>query len=115
MTKHNPRVTLAQIEEAAEKVESLCAGKTFEAFSEDWVAVMALERLFLIIGEAVKRLPEDLCESYPQVPWRKIASTRDRLAHGYDEIEGVILWNAATVSIREMRHTIRVMLSEINP
>jgi uncharacterized protein with HEPN domain len=76
---------------------------------------MALERLFLIIGEAVKRLPEDLCESYPQVPWRKIASTRDRLAHSYDEIEGVILWNAATVSIREMRLTLRVMLSEINP
>jgi uncharacterized protein with HEPN domain len=68
---------LAQIEEAAEKVESLCAGKTFEAFSEDWVAV--------------------------------------RLAHGYDEIEGVILWNAATVSILEMRRTIRVMLSETNP
>ena len=65
MTKHNPRVTLAQIEEAAEKVEALCAGKTFEAFSEDWVAVMALERLFLIIGEAVKRLPEDLCGDIP--------------------------------------------------
>ena len=76
---------------------------------------MALERLFLIIGEAVKRLREDLCESYPEVPWRKIASTRDCLAHGYDEVEGVILWNAATVSIREMRRTIRVILSEINP
>ena len=115
MTKHNPRVTLAQIEEAAEKVEALCAGKTFEVFSEDWVAGMALECLFLIIGEAVKRLREDLCESYPEVPWRKIASTRDCLAHGYDEVEGVILWNAATVSIREMRRTIRVILSEINP
>ena len=50
MTKHDSRVTLAQIEEAAEKVEVLCRGKTFETFSEDWVAVMALERLFLIIG-----------------------------------------------------------------
>ena len=67
---------------------------------------MALERLFLIIGEAVKRLPEDL--------WRKIASIRDRLAHGYDEVESVILWNAATVSILEMRRTIQGMLSEIN-
>jgi len=54
MTKHDSRVTLAQIEEAAEKVEVLCRGKTFETFSEDWVAVMALERLFLIIGEAVE-------------------------------------------------------------
>ena len=114
MTKHDPRVTLVQIEEAAERVEALCAGKTYEMFSQDWVALMALERLFLIIGEAVKRLPEDLCGRYPQVPWRKIASTRDRLAHAYDEVEGVILWNAATVSILEMRSTIKEMLSEIN-
>ena len=113
MTKHDPGVTLAQIEEAAEKIEVLCAGKSFEVFSEDWVAGMALERLFLIIGEAVKRLPEDLCEKYSEVPWRKIASTRDRLAHGYDEIESVILWNAATVSVQQMRSTIKVMLSEM--
>lgn len=109
-----PRVTLAQIEEAAEKVESLCTGKTFEKFSQDWVAVIALKRLFLIIGEAVKRLPEDLCGRYPEVPWKKIASTRDSLAHGYYEVEGVILWNAATVSILEMRRTIKVMLSEVS-
>lgn len=60
MARYDPRVTLAQIEEAAEKGEALCAGKTYETFSEDWVAAMALERLFLILGEAIKRLPSPL-------------------------------------------------------
>ena len=107
MTKHDSRVTLAQIEEAAERVEALCAGKTYEMFSQDWVALMALERLFLIIGEAVKRLPEDLCGRYPQVPWRKIARTRDRLAHAYDEGKGVILWNAARLNSGNAQHNQR--------
>jgi uncharacterized protein with HEPN domain len=114
MTKHDPKVTLAQIEEAAERIKTLCARKSFEAFSEDWVVVVALERLFLIIGKAMKRLPEDLRGRYPEVPWWKIASTRDRLVHGYDEVEGVILWNAATVSILEMRRTVKAMLPSMN-
>jgi hypothetical protein len=35
MTTHDPRVTLAQIEEAAERVEALCAGKTYEVPQHD--------------------------------------------------------------------------------
>ncbi len=63
-----PRVTLAQIEEAAEKVESLCTGKTFEKFSQDWVAVIALERLFLIIGEAAKAASRRFMWTLPRGP-----------------------------------------------
>jgi uncharacterized protein with HEPN domain len=43
----------------------------------------------LVMGEAVQRLPEDLCGRYPEIPLRRIASTRDRLAHGYNEVEGL--------------------------
>jgi uncharacterized protein with HEPN domain len=114
MSRHDAKVTLAQIDDAAEKIEMLCQGKTYEVFASDWIEVMALERLFLILGEAVKRLPEDLISDYPEVPWRKIASTRDRLAHGYDEVEGVILWNAASLCVVEMRTTVRVMLDKLN-
>jgi len=34
-----------------------------------------------IIGEAVKKLPNDLCERYPDVAWREIAGLRDVIAH----------------------------------
>ena len=40
----------------------------------------------IIIGEAVKNISEELKEDYPDIPWRNIAGTRDRLIHGYFEI-----------------------------
>jgi len=60
----------------------------------DWQATAALERFLEIIGEAVKRLLPDLRDRCPQVPWKEIAGTRDRLAHGYDVIEHEVLWDA---------------------
>lgn len=57
----------------------LCQGKTDEVFVSDWIEVMALERLFLVLGEAVKRLPEDLISDSRRclggrLPAREIAS-----------------------------------------
>ena len=60
----------------------------------DWQATLALERALEILGEAVKRLPNDLRNRYTQVEWRAIAGMRDRLIHGYDSIKREILWNA---------------------
>jgi len=44
-------------------------------------------RLVEVLGEAVKRLPDDLRDRHPQLPWKKIAGTRDYIAHGYDSAD----------------------------
>ncbi len=45
-----------------------------------------------VIGEAVKRLPEDLRARHATQPWRKIAGTRDYIAHGYDSVDYDVVW-----------------------
>ncbi len=45
-----------------------------------------------IIGEATKNLPAELKESNPHIEWRKMAGTRDRLAHGYFSVDTEIVW-----------------------
>lgn len=87
MSARDPRVALRQIQEADDRLQTICAGKTFETLVSDWQAVAALERFIEILGEAVKRLPIALRDRYPDVPWKEIAGTRDHLSHGYDDVD----------------------------
>ena len=91
MSVHDPRVTLRQIQEAAGRLQAICAGKTLEMLVADWQAAAALERFIEILGEAVKRLPMALRDRYPDVPWKEIAGTRDHLSHGYDDVDYQVL------------------------
>lgn len=115
MSKRDPRVTLLQIREAAGRIQTICAGKTMPQLLTDWQATAALERFLEILGEAVKRLPADLRERHPGVPWKEIAGTRDRLSHGYDDVNHEVLWNAAMHDIPVLVATVEKMLKELGP
>ncbi|MEI6389209.1 MAG: HepT-like ribonuclease domain-containing protein [Spirochaetota bacterium] len=57
------------------------------AFVSDEVKKRAFARSVEIIGEAVKGLPSDLILSHPDIPWRRIASMRDRLIHADSAVD----------------------------
>lgn len=45
-----------------------------------------------IIGEAANRIPEEVREQYPELPWLQMVGARNRLIHGYDNVDFDILW-----------------------
>jgi uncharacterized protein with HEPN domain len=110
---HDPKATLHQLHDAAHHAQAICEGKTLEELLDDWQATAALERFIEIVGEAVKRLPAELRDRHPAVPWKEIAGTRDHLSHGYDDVDYQVLWDAVKSDMPKLLATVERMLSEL--
>lgn len=68
-------------------------GVDFESFINDEKTLYAIIRAIEVIGEAAKKVPLEFRETYPQIPWREIAATRDKLIHEYFGINHRVIWN----------------------
>ncbi len=73
--------------DAMDKVELLLEGVNYDRFEADFRINFAVVRALEIIGEASKRLPDDLRKRYPAVPWKGMAGMRDRIVHRYDNVD----------------------------
>ena len=64
-----------------------------QAFVESGLTYNATLRNLELIGEAVRNIPDLIRASYPQIPWRLVIATRNRLIHGYLGIDSDTLWS----------------------
>jgi uncharacterized protein with HEPN domain len=87
----DPRIDLERIVLCPEKVTEYAGALTFDAFVADGLRYDATLRNLEIMGEAAKRVAEDIREGFPDVPWRELTGFRDRLAHAYDAIDDRIV------------------------
>lgn len=84
-------IFLGHVPEAIAAIESFTKEGRAE-FMAELKTQSAVVRQLEIIGEAVKRLSGDLTAANPDVPWRQIAGTRDRLIHAYFKVDLEAVW-----------------------
>jgi uncharacterized protein with HEPN domain len=92
-----PQLLLGDILDAARDIQQRTKGLSEDQFVNDRSAVLIVERLLLIIGEAATRLRRDhqYDQLYPHVPWHSIISTRHIIAHLYDKVDTTRLYRIA--------------------
>lgn len=61
-------------------------------FLSDLKTQAAVLHELLVLGEAVKRLSSEFRDRHQDIPWKSIAGMRDRLLHGYDDVDLELVW-----------------------
>ncbi len=82
------------------------------AFLQDRKTQFAVVRAYEVIGEIVKRLPEDLLARQPDVDWRRLARFRDFLAHNYERVVLDNVW-AAVEDLPALRRVVEALLADV--
>ena len=101
------RLYIADMSDFAARVQEYTAGFDQQSFIADRKTFDATVRNLELIGEAASRVPESVRASNPQVPWRMIVATRNRLIHGYLGIDSDTLWNIISDDIPALIEALR--------
>lgn len=73
---------------------------------------LAVTRLIELIGEAARKISADLRNRHAEIPWPQIIGTRDRLAHGYIEVDNDIIWRIVADNLPALISQLEKLLSD---
>jgi len=99
MSKADDVVRLRHMFDAALKVIELTRTSERTDLDKDEKLALAVVRLLEILGEAAKNVSQKCRQDYPAIPWRQIAGARDRLIHGYFDVDLDIVWKIVSVDL----------------
>ena len=85
-------VRLRHMLDAARKARGFTQDRERSDLESDEMLSLAVVRLLEVIGEATAHVSEAVQAANPQVPWRQITGARNRLIHGYFDVDLDVVW-----------------------
>ena len=106
---------LADMLRFTQELRSLAQGHTLESFTAHRVLCLAVEKLFINLGEAAYRVNSESASQWPGIPWRRVIGLRNILAHGYEQVAHEILFKTITDDLPSLEHAITQVLECTEP
>lgn len=101
--------------DAARNIQSFMSGMRYEEFLKDIKLQYAIERCVEIMGEASRRISDELKENHPEIPWGRIIAQRNVIAHEYDDVKQERMWLIATVHAPALIPDLEAILPPLPP
>ena len=96
---------LEHMQQAAMDACDFVQGMAREDFQQDKRTQQAVIMSLIIVGEAATKVMDshaDFAQEHPQVPWRSMRGMRNRMAHGYFDIDLDMVWNTVQNALPEL-------------
>ena len=95
MSKREDTAVIQDIKEAIDRIILYTSKMEYDDFLRDYKTQDAVVRNIEILGEAAKLLSDETKRNYPNIPWKDITGTRDKLIHDYFGVNIDIVWDIA--------------------
>lgn len=76
---------------------------------EGMILILCLQ----LIGEAVKQIPDEIRNRYPEIPWKRVAGLRDKLIHDYWGTDMPIVMFVVRENLPKLQETVKKILQEL--
>lgn len=94
--RQDDAIRLRHMLDATQEAISFAGGRKREDLEGNRMLVLSLVKDIEIIGEAATKVSDDCRSEHPEIPWKNIVTMRNRLIHGYFDINLDIVWKTVT-------------------
>lgn len=112
--KNNTKIFLLHILEAIEKLEEITTTTTNEEFLKNWIIQDAILKNFIVIGEAVVNIDEEVKLRYTSINWRGAKSMRNFIVHEYFSVDLNFVWETIFVTIPDFKKDISKIITDFD-
>lgn len=104
---------LMDILESVADIQNFTSDITYKELEKDKKTLYAVIRCFEVLGEAVKKIPQDIRKKHSDVPWEEMAGMRDKLIHEYFGVDVETLWDTIEEDLPSLKDIVSKIVDNL--